>query len=94
MIFSILCSVIVVLGMRLTGALLISSLIIFPTLSSMQVFKSFKSVVISSTIISIISFVVGLSISYLYSTPTGASIVLINLLIFIIFKIIYRIRRS
>ena len=94
MIFSILCSVIVVLGMRLTGALLISSLIIFPTLSSMQVFKSFKSVVISSTIISIISFVVGLSISYLYSTPTGASIVLINLLIFIIFKIIYRIGRS
>ena len=54
MIFASLCSIVVVLGMRLLGSLLISSLIIFPTLSSMQIFKKFKSVVISSAIISVI----------------------------------------
>ncbi len=87
-IFACLCSVVVVLGMRLMGSLLISSLIIFPTLSSMQYFKKFKSVVISSTIISIIAFIIGLIISYIYATPTGATIVIINLIVFIIFKLI------
>lgn len=87
-IFASLCSVVVVLGMRLMGALLISSLIIFPTLSSMQVFKTFKSVVISSVIISILAFITGLIISYLVATPTGATIVIVNLIIFILFKIV------
>ena len=88
MIFASLCSIVVVLGMRLMGALLISSLIIFPTLSSMQIVKKFKSVVISSMIISIMSFVVGLVISYLVATPTGATIVLVNLMVFIIMKLV------
>lgn len=88
MIFAILCSIIVVLGMRLMGALLISSLIIFPTLSSMQIFKKFKSVVISSVIISIIAFTIGMFISYFNITPTGATIVIVNLVIFILCKII------
>ena len=87
-IFATLCSIVVVLGMRLMGSLLISSIIIFPTLSSMQYFKKFKSVVISSVIISILTFIIGLIISYLYATPTGATIVIVNLIIFIIFKII------
>jgi len=88
MVFAILCSVVVVLGMRLMGSLLISSLIIFPTLSSMMVFKKFKSVVISSIFISVICFVIGLIISYIVSTPTGATIVISNLIVFIIFKLI------
>ncbi len=88
MLFAGLCSVVVVLGMRLIGSLLISSLIIFPTLSSMLLCKKFKNVVLVSVIISIISFIVGLIISYLYSAPTGATIVLVNLVIFSIFKII------
>lgn len=87
-IFATLCSIVVVLGMRLMGSLLISSIIIFPTLSSMQYFKKFKSVVISSVIISILTFIIGLIISYLYATPTGATIVIVNLIIFIIYKII------
>lgn len=87
-IFAGLCSVIVVLGMRLMGALLISSLIIFPTLSSMQLFKTFKSVVISSLIISVLAFSIGLTTSYLIATPTGSTIVLMNLGIFLIFKLI------
>ncbi len=88
MIFASLCSVVVVLGMRLMGSLLISSLIIFPTLSSMQIFKKFKSVVISSVIVSLISFMIGITISYLNATPTGATIVIINLVIFILFKLV------
>ena len=86
MIFAILCSIVVVLGMRLMGSLLISSLIIFPTLSSMQLFKKFKSVVIFSVIISITAFIIGMIISYLNATPTGATIVITNLVIFIICK--------
>ena len=85
-IFACLCSVVVVLGMRLMGSLLISSLIIFPTLSSMEIFKKFKSVVISSVIISIFTFIIGLIASYLNSTPTGATIVIVNLIVLIIFK--------
>lgn len=88
MIFASLCSIVVVLGMRLMGSLLISSLIIFPTLSSMQIFKKFKIVVISSMFISIISFTIGLIVSYLNATPTGATIVIVNLIIFIICKIL------
>lgn len=88
MLFASFCSIVVVLGMRLMGSLLISSLIIFPTLSSMQLFKKFKSVVLSSTIISIISFMIGLTISYLNAVPTGAVIVIVNLFIFILLKLI------
>lgn len=88
MIFAVLCSIVVVLGMRLMGALLISSLIIFPTLSSMQIFKIFKKVVISSLIISLVAFTVGMFISYFYTTPTGATIVIVNLCVLIIFKIL------
>ena len=86
--FAVLCSLVVVIGMRLMGSLLISSLIIFPTLSSMQLFKKFKSVVIFSVIISIISFILGLLLSFICSTPTGATVVIVNLIVFIIFKII------
>lgn len=88
MIFATLCSIVVVLGMRLVGALLISSLIIFPTLSSMQLFKKFKSVVISSVVISLVAFVLGMFISYFNTTPTGATIVIVNLVIFIICKLV------
>jgi zinc transport system permease protein len=87
-IFASLCSVVVVLGMRLMGSLLISSLIIFPALSSMQIFKKFKSVIASSVVISLISFTIGIIISYIYSTPTGATIVIVNLCFFILCKIL------
>ena len=86
--FSVLCSVVVVIGMRLVGALLISSFIIFPTLCSMQVFKRFKAVVLSSVVISLFSFVIGLILSYYLATPTGATIVLVHLVFFLFFKIL------
>ena len=79
-IFAIICSLIVVLGMRLLGALLISSLVIFPTLIAMQFSKSFGRVVIYSVIVSAINFIIGLTASYLISSPTGATIVITNLI--------------
>lgn len=93
-IFAGLCSIVVVLGMRLMGSLLISSLIIFPTLSSMQIVKKFKSVVLVSTGISIISFIIGLILSYYLEAPTGATIVIANLVVYILFKIISFIRKN
>ncbi len=87
-VFAILCSLVVVVGMRLMGSLLISSLIIFPALISMQIFKKFKSVVISSVIISVLTFILGLIVSYLFSTPTGATVVIVNIILFVVVKII------
>ena len=88
MLLAILTAITIVLGMRLMGSMLISSLIIFPSLTSMRVFKTFKSVTICSAILSIVSFVIGLFISYIYSTPTGASIVIVNVLFLLIFTVI------
>ena len=88
MLIAILTAVTIVLGMKMMGTLLISSLIIFPAITSMRICKRFKTVVISSAIVSIICFFIGIVISYIYSTPTGASIVLVNLSALIIYSII------
>ena len=79
---AVLTAITVVLGMRMMGALLISSLIIFPALSAMRVCRSFKSVVICAAGISLGCFAVGTVCSYLLETPTGATIVAANLLAF------------
>lgn len=93
-IIAILTAVIIVVGMRMMGTMLISSIIIFPALTSMRLFKTFRKVVISSGIISMISFLIGIYFSYIYNISTGAMIVIVNLILFIIFtlidKIIYR----
>ena len=81
-IFAVICSLVVVFGMRLLGALLISSLIIFPTLTSMQLAKSFRRVVLMAVVVSVVNFVVGLVLSYLLSSPTGATVVIVNLVVF------------
>ena len=77
---SVLTALTIVLGMRLMGAMLISSLVIFPALSAMRVFKSFLRVVICAGVMSIVSFCIGLIASYLFSTPVGATVVIANLL--------------
>lgn len=77
--FAIICSLIIVLGMKLLGALLISSLIIFPALIAMRFAKSFSRTVIYSVLISVINYTLGLIISYLVSSPTGATVVVVNL---------------
>ena len=73
------------------GVMLISSIIIFPALTSMRIFKSFKRVVISSGIISVVAFLIGIYLSYIYNISTGATIVLVNLVLFILFSIVDKI---
>lgn len=90
-IIAILTALIIVIGMRMMGVMLISSVIIFPALTSMRIFKSFKKVVISSAIISVCSFLIGIYLSYIYNISTGAMIVIVNLVLFILFSIIEKI---
>ena len=88
---AILTALIIVIGMRMMGTMLISSVIIFPALTSMRLFKSFKKVIISSAIISVVSFLIGIYLSYIYNISTGAMIVIVNLVLFIIFTILDKI---
>ena len=90
-IIAVLTALIIVIGMRMMGVMLISSIIIFPALTSMRVFKSFRNVVVSSTIVSVVSFLLGIYLSYLYNISTGAMIVIVNLVFFILFSIIDKI---
>lgn len=87
MIIALLTALTIVVGMKMMGSLLISSLIIFPAITSMRVCKRFKTVMITSAIVSVVCFFVGIVISYMYSTPTGASIVIVNLGVLILFSI-------
>lgn len=82
---AVLTAVTIVLGMRMMGAMLISSLIIFPALTSMRIWKSFRGVVWSSGILSVVCFLLGMTASYQYSTPAGATVVLVNLAAFLLF---------
>ncbi len=77
-------AVIIVLAMNLVGSLLISALIIFPALSAMRMFRSFKSVVIASAVISVLCSVTGIFISVSASTPVGATVVAADILGFFI----------
>ncbi|MGN1412117.1 MAG: metal ABC transporter permease [Oscillospiraceae bacterium] len=90
---AILTAITIVIGMRLMGSLLISSLIIFPSLSSMRVFNSFKSVILSSAVISIVCFLIGIFFSYVMGIPVGASIVITNLIVFLCFLVIGKVTK-
>lgn len=79
---ALLTAVTIVVGMRLMGSMLISSLIIFPALSAMRVFRSFRSVTICAAVISVAAFLAGMTISYVFDTPCGASIVCVNIVVF------------
>ena len=92
MLIAILTAVTIVIGMRMMGTMLISSLIIFPALTSMRIFANFRGVLISSAVVSVVCFVAGIMFSCLYSIPAGAAIVLANLCVFLIFSLIGRIR--
>ena len=85
-------AIVIVLAMNLVGSLLISALIVFPVISSMRIFKSFKQVTISSSIISVICANIGLLISIFIGTPVGSTIVGINVIVFILFYIIGNIK--
>ena len=89
---AVLTAVTVVLGMRMMGALLISSLIIFPPLAAMRVFRTFKSVTVCSAVLSVVCFIAGMTASYALETPSGASVVCADILAFAAFALAGRVR--
>ena len=93
-VLSVLTALTVVLGLRLMGAMLISSLVIFPALTAMRLQKSFRGVVITAGVLSVVCFCVGLSISYLLSTPVGATVVVVNLFFFLLSCFCGKIRKK
>ena len=94
LLIAVLTAITIVLGMRMMGAMLISSLVIFPALTSMRVFKSFFGVVVSSGVVSVVCFFIGLILSYVYSIPAGASVVVVNLAMFGMFSVVQMVKQS
>ena len=90
---AILTALTIVLGMRMMGAMLISSLIIFPALTAMRLFKSFRGVVVFAAVSSVVCLVTGLGISFAASTPVGATVVMVNLALFLLASLTAAIRR-
>ena len=90
LLIAVITAMIIVLAMNLVGSLLISALIIFPALSAMRLFRSFKAVIICSAVISVICAAVGIILSILCSTPVGSTIVCADIVVFFAFSIISR----
>ena len=88
LLIAVVIAVIIVIAMNFVGSLLISALIIFPALSAMRVFKSFRSVIICSVIISLICAATGIIVSILVGTPVGSTIVSADICVFFIFSLI------
>lgn len=88
---AVITAVVIVLAMNLVGALLISALIIFPALSAMRVFKSFKAVIISAAVISVVCSVSGIFASVIFGTPVGSTVVAADIAVFAVFSLIGKI---
>lgn len=84
LLIAVVIAVIIVLAMNLVGSLLISALVIFPALSAMRLFKSFRSVTISAAVLSVLSATAGILISILGGTPVGSTIVAVDIAVFLI----------
>ena len=82
LVIAVVVAVIIVLAMRLVGSLLISALVIFPALSAMRLYRSFRAVTICAAVLSVVCALVGLLVSILGGTPVGATIVAADLLCF------------
>ena len=88
LLIAVIIAVIIVLAMNLVGSLLISALVIFPALSAMRLFKSFRSVTICSAILSVIYALMGILISILAGTPVGSTIVAVDIAAFALFSLL------
>nr|WP_296156252.1 metal ABC transporter permease [uncultured Blautia sp.] len=84
LLIAVVIAVIIVLAMNLVGSLLISALVIFPALSAMRLFKSFRSVTISAAVMSVLGASAGIIISILAGTPVGSTIVAVDIVIFLV----------
>ncbi len=90
LLLAILCAVVISLSMRLVGSLLVSALIIFPAISAMCVFRSFRRCIVCSAVIGVVCALLGMTVSMLFGTPSGASIVLCDIIAFCLCKLIGR----
>lgn len=90
-VIAIATAIVIVLAMNLAGSLLTSALIVFPALCAMRVFKSFKAVIVSAAVISVASTAIGILLSILLSTPVGATIVALDIVVFLAFMLVGRI---
>ena len=88
LVIAVMIAVIIVLAMNLVGSLLISALVIFPALSAMRVFRSFRAVTICSAVCSVLCAAAGIVVSIVASTPVGSTIVAIDIIVFFIFSLI------
>ncbi len=87
LLIAVLIAVIIVLAMNLVGSLLISALVIFPALSAMRVFRSFRSVTVCSALLSVFCAVLGILISIVQGTPVGSTIVAVDMAAFALFSL-------
>lgn len=90
---AVVTAVIIVLAMNLVGSLLISALVIFPALSAMRVFKSFRSVVACSAVVSVLCAFSGLVLSVVFSTPVGSTIVAADITVFAVFSLAGKLKK-
>ena len=93
LLIAVITAVIIVLAMNLVGSLLISALVIFPALASMRVARTFKLVVILSTVVSVSCALVGILSAIIFSTPVGPTIVVCNILAFLVCFAIGKIKK-
>lgn len=91
---AVVIAVIIVLAMQLVGSLLISALVIFPALSAMRLFAGFRAVTICSAFISVLAAALGIILSILAETPVGATVVLVNLAVFMLCSTLGALKRS
>ena len=92
LVLALMTAVTIVLGMRMMGALLISSLIVFPSLTAMRVCRRFQTTIIMAAVLAVFSFFAGITISYLCSVPTGACIVVVDIVLFAVFAGVEKVR--
>lgn len=90
-IIAVLTSITIVLGIRVVGTMLISSMIIFPTVTALQLSKSFKQTIALSIVVSIFCVITGVLVSFVFNLPSGATIVILNAICFIVFFMLKRI---
>lgn len=91
---AVIIAVIIVLAMKLVGSLLTSALIVFPALSAMRLFRSYRQVIVCSAVVSVVCAFSGIVLSILVSTPVGSTIVAVNIAVFLIFSLIALIRKG
>ncbi|MBE6607088.1 MAG: metal ABC transporter permease [Ruminococcaceae bacterium] len=90
---AVISAVVIVLAMNLVGALLVSALIVFPAVSAMRIFKSFRSVTLCAAVISVVCVLVGLFITIAAGTPAGATVVAVNIAIYAVFSFVGLVRK-